>query len=113
MMTYRPITNQKRDDYYTALGLPRDPETLITELRDEMRAGLQALNDGLPRNPMVTITGKAGGWIHLTPLDAQPEPQNVASLKAELGQTWPMTSLLDILKEKPICGSTSAMRCAV
>jgi hypothetical protein len=66
MMTYRPITNQKRDDYYTALGLPRDPETLITELRDEMRAGLQALDDGLPRNPMVTITGKAGGWIHLT-----------------------------------------------
>ena len=25
---------QRRDDYYTALGLPRDPETLITELRD-------------------------------------------------------------------------------
>jgi hypothetical protein len=101
---------QRRDAYYTALGLPRDPETLITELRDEMRAGLRALNDGLPRNPMVTITGKAGGWIHLTPLDAQPEPQNVASLKAELGQTWPMTSLLDILK-----GNRSAaqlQRCA-
>ncbi len=64
-----------------------------------MRTGLQALNDGLPRNPMVTITGKAGGWIHLTPLDAQPEASNVTSLKAELGLTWPMTSLLDILKK--------------
>jgi hypothetical protein len=51
---------QRRDDYYTALGLPRDPKTLITELRDEMRAGLQALSDGLPRNPRVTITGKDG-----------------------------------------------------
>jgi hypothetical protein len=66
---------QRRDDYYTALGLPRDPETLVTELRDEMRAGLRALNDGLPRNPMVTITGKAGGWIHLTPLE-EPLPNS-------------------------------------
>lgn len=100
----------RRDDYYTELKLPRDPEMLITELRDEMRTGLQALNDGLPRNPKVTITGKAGGWIHLTPLDAQPEASNVTSLKAELGLTWPMTSLLDILR-RPICGLTSAMRC--
>jgi hypothetical protein len=53
----------------------------------------------ISRTLRVRTPGKAGGWIHLTPLDAQPEPQNVASLKAELGQTWPMTSLLDILKE--------------
>ena len=69
---------RRRDDYYAALSMPRDPEVLIAELKHEMRSGLQALNDGLPRNAMVSITGKAGGWIHLTPLDAQPEPQNVA-----------------------------------
>ncbi len=102
---------ERREDYYTALRLPRDPEVLITELRDEMSAGLQALNDGLPRNSMVTITGKAGGWIHLTPLEAQPESQNVTSLKAELGQTWPMTSLLDILKETDLrLNFTNALR---
>ncbi len=90
---------KRRDEYYTELKLPRNPEVLIAELQNEMRSGLQALNDSLPRNSMVTISGKAGGWIHLTPLDAQPESSNVTSLKAELGLTWPMTSLLDILKE--------------
>jgi hypothetical protein len=48
-----------------SLAIDRRPfyhptRTLITELRDEMRAGLQALSDGLLRNPMVTITGKDG-----------------------------------------------------
>ena len=62
---------------------------------------------------MVRITGKAGGWIHLTPLEAQPESHNVTSLKAQLGQTWPMTSLLDILKETDLrLNFTDALRSA-
>ena len=32
-------------------------------------------------------------------LDAQPEPLNLLTLKAELSRRWPMTSLLDMLKE--------------
>ncbi len=37
--------------------------------------------------------------IKLTPLKAQPEPRNLLSLKREVGERWPKTSLLDILKE--------------
>ena len=39
------------------------------------------------------------GQIRLSPLEAQPEPTNIARLKTELVGRWLMTSLLDILKE--------------
>lgn len=101
----------ERPTYYAALNLPREPEAFIAELRNEMREGLQALNDGLPRNASVTITNKAGGWIGLSPLEAQAEPQNVSALKAEVGQNWPMTSLLDMLKETDLrLNFTDALR---
>ena len=35
----------------------------------------------------------------MTPLDAQPDPTNLTALKAEVTATWPMTSLLDMVKE--------------
>lgn len=60
---------------------------------------LSTLGEGMPRNAAVDITDKAGHWISLTPLDPQPEPVNLVSLKSELGVTWPMTSLLDMVKE--------------
>jgi len=43
---------------------------------------------------------RQGRWLDtLTPLDAQPEPPNLTALKTELNATWPMTSLLDMVKE--------------
>jgi hypothetical protein len=35
----------------------------------------------------------------LTPLEEQPEPPNILALTTALVQRWPMTNLLDILKE--------------
>ena len=35
----------------------------------------------------------------MTPLDAQPDPPNLTALKTEVTATWPMTSLLDMVKE--------------
>jgi TnpA family transposase len=66
-----------------------------------MRTALNTLDAGLPNNPLVKITrkGKGASWITLTPLDAQPDPPNVIALKAELAATWPMTPLLDMVKE--------------
>jgi len=32
-------------------------------------------------------------------LDAQPEPPRLQTFKSEVGRRWPMTSLLDVLKE--------------
>jgi hypothetical protein len=47
----------------------------------------------------------------LTPLDAQPEPPNLTALKAEITATWPMTSLLDMVKEADLrLGFTDALK---
>jgi hypothetical protein len=101
----------QRTAYYAALNLPSDPEVFIAKLRDEMRTELQGFNDGLSRNAAVTISSKAGGWIGLSPLEAQPEPQNIAALKSELSESWPMTSLLDMLKETDLrLNFTDALR---
>ena len=88
-----------RDEYYKALNLPLDADRFITELQDEMREALSTLDGGLKKNPDVRIGHKGGGWITLTPLDAQPDPPNLTAFKAELNATWPMTSLLDMVKE--------------
>ena len=88
-----------RDEYYKALDLPLDADRFISQLQEEMREALGTLNGGLKKNPDVRIGPKGGGWITLTPLDAQPDPPNLKAFKAELNATWPMTSLLDIVKE--------------
>jgi TnpA family transposase len=88
--------------YYNALNLPLDAERFISDLKAEMQSALTTLDAGLPRNPHVRFSrkGRKGDvWITLSPLEAQAEPENVAKLKAELTATWPMTGLLDIVKE--------------
>jgi TnpA family transposase len=89
----------QRVTYYAALYLSQDAHPFVTELQQAMTTALETLDRGLPTNPAVRILDKEGGWISLTPLAAQPEAENLAQLKHEVGQRWPMTSLLDILKE--------------
>jgi hypothetical protein len=86
----------KRDSYYAELGQPRDVELFITGLQNTMRETLDALDRGLPRNPSVKIQPNG---IVVSPLIALPEPVHLSGLKDELVVRWPMTSLLDILKE--------------
>ena len=88
-----------RTPYYEALNLPLEANRFVLGLQEEMRKALQTLDSGLARNPDVRISDKAGGWIAVTPLTAQPEPANLAALKVEIAEAWPMTSLLDMLKE--------------
>jgi hypothetical protein len=66
-----------------------------------MREALEILDAGMPRNRRVRIDRKRGkdAWITVTPFDPQPEPPNLTAVKAETVATWPMTSLLDMLKE--------------
>ena len=100
-----------RDEYYKALDLPLDVERFISQLQDEMREALGTLNGGLKKNPDVRIGPKGGGWITLTPLDAQPDPPNLKAFKAELNATWPMTSLLDMVKETDLrLGFTNVLK---
>ena len=88
-----------RDECYRALDLPLDADRFIAQLQAEMHEALSALDAGLKKDPHVRIGPKGGGWITLTPLDAQPNPPNLTAFKTELNATWPMTSLLDMVKE--------------
>jgi hypothetical protein len=48
---------------------------------------------------------------YFTPLTVQPEPANLAALKAEIAEAWPMTNLLDMLKETDLrLNFTGALR---
>ena len=47
----------------------------------------------------------------MTPLLPRPSPANIAALKAEVADTWPLTSLLDIVKEADLrLGFTDRLR---
>jgi hypothetical protein len=89
----------KREPYYEALGQPRDADVFVTRLEQSMRDSLVLLKGGLPRNQNVKIIDRGKGHLSVSPLESQPEPINLAALKAEISRRWPMTHLLDVLKE--------------
>lgn len=89
----------QRDVYYAALRLPQDEKVFIGKLRQELEEGLKTFNQELPANKHLHLVDKRGHWISLSPLEAQAEPENLAAMKTELIERWPMTSLLDIFKE--------------
>ena len=89
----------QRVAYYEALHKPLDATSFIQDLQQQMIEELGELDRTLPRNPKVRILNRSGGWISLTPLDTQPEPRFLSQVKSEVFTRWPMTSLLDILKE--------------
>lgn len=88
-----------RQIYYRALTLPEEVETFISNLQQQMAEGLEKLDQGMPKNPGVTIINKSKGLIRVSPFDPAPEPINLKQLKGEIDRIWHQTSLLDILKE--------------
>jgi TnpA family transposase len=88
-----------REIYYSSLGQPLDAKTFISQLQQEMTSCLTMLDKGIPSNTKVKIIKKKNGWISVSPLEAQPEPLNILQLKREIEGRWPLTSLLDMLKE--------------
>ena len=89
----------KREEYYGTLDQPMDAETFITGMQQERREALTHFNQTLPQNDNVSLREKGKKRIRLSPLDPQPEPMQLRALKGEIGRRWPMTSLLDVLKE--------------
>ena len=89
----------RRAEHYASLRKPLDPSAFITELREEMRAELDALHDALPRLDWLQIAERREGNIKLTPLDAAPEPRNLRQLKKEIAARWGTVPLIDMLKE--------------
>ncbi|MGB5831033.1 MAG: Tn3 family transposase [Thiohalocapsa sp.] len=90
---------EKRASYYQALEQPEDARHFIATVQHAMQDELEQLNKTLPKNQYVRLRDKGKKRIVLSPLAAQPEPRHLAQLKAELMRRWPMTSLLDVLKE--------------
>ena len=89
----------KREQYYQDLQQPLDAAPFIDQLQAEMTEALTEFNQGLPDNPKVKILNNRGGWIHLTPVTKQPEPEHLKALKQEISRRWSMVPLLDVLKE--------------
>ncbi len=101
----------QRESYYEELDLPLEADRFITSIQADMRAALATLDAGLPGNRLVRITGRRGGSIAVTPFEPQPEPPNLTALKSVMTQTWPMTSLLDMVKETDLrLGFTEALK---
>ena len=91
--------DQFREENYKALKQPLALDTFIDDLKLTMKSALDCLNANILKNPKVKILTKGNGWITITPFDPQPEPANLLRLKSEVQRRWPMTNLLDILKE--------------
>lgn len=89
----------QRQIYYQALNQPSDAESFITSLQQKMTSALEQLDSLLPKTQRIKILPRENGWISVSPLEPQPEPLNLQRLKGELISRWPLTSLLDILKE--------------
>src|SRR5699024_4257158 len=90
---------ERRQENYEALKQSLDPEVTIEKLKQDMKQALEKLHKGLPKHPNVRVTTKGNGWISLATIEPQQEPAHVSRLKAEVTRRWPMTNLLDILKE--------------
>lgn len=99
----------RRDEHYAALGLPTDVDAFIARVQADMTEALATFDSGLAANPYVRILKRGGGRIALTPLEKQEDPAGLVALKTEIGRRWPMTSLLDMLKEADLrIGFTNA-----
>lgn len=93
----------RREENYKALKKPINPDEFIAHLKGEMTKAINKLDQGIPKNNKVRILtkgkGNGNGRISISPFDPVPEPVNLSRLKSEIMKRWPMTSLLDILKE--------------
>jgi TnpA family transposase len=90
---------ERRVLYYQALNQPLDAQTFVAGVQHTMEHWLARLNTDLPMNPYVTVRPQGKHRIRLTPLAPLPAPLHLERVKAEILRRWPMTSLLDVLKE--------------
>ena len=90
----------RKEHYFDLLRQPQDAAQFVQRLRDDMRGALIAFDQCFPANKDVKLKSQGGKpRISLRPLGPQVDPAALEDLKAELARRWPMTSLLDMLKE--------------
>lgn len=89
----------KRVHYYESLGQPVDPTGFVEGVKESMTTALRGLNSSMPENRTVRLSASARHAISLSPIPPLEEPPNLRRVKRELVRRWPMTGLLDVLKE--------------
>ena len=90
----------RREHYFDVLGQPMNAAQFVQSVRAGLRGALREFDQGLPANKDVKLKSRGGkARISLRPLGPQLDPTALEDLKAELARRWPMTSLLDVLKE--------------
>jgi TnpA family transposase len=89
----------RREAYYGALNLTQDARAFTWRVKAELERELRLLNAEIPSNDKARILWRGGNRLSITPFHPLPEPQGLRAIKAEIGQRWPMTELLDVLKE--------------
>jgi TnpA family transposase len=91
---------ERRVENYRELGQPLDADEFVERLRGEMHSELAALNKDLPKLPWLEVKEtRRTGAIHLSPLEAVPEPANLRRLKTAIRTRWGVVPLLDMLTE--------------
>jgi hypothetical protein len=91
--------DERRSSYYADLGLTQDAASFTAAIRAEMEKELRLLNADLPDNDRVRIVRRGTNRISVSPLQPQLEPPGLDAVKAEIERRWPMTGLIDVLKE--------------
>lgn len=90
----------RKAQYFRDLDQPIEADVFVQCLKADLTAALDAFDQSLPSNKNVSVKSRAGkARISLKPPGAQADPAMLEALKAELAQRWPMTNLLDVLKE--------------
>ena len=90
----------RKDHYFSLVGQPVEAAQFVQSLREDLRSALRDFDQGLPANKDVHIKSRGSKTrISLHRLGPQIDPAGIEDLKAELARRWPMTSLLDVLKE--------------
>lgn len=85
-----------RDECYRELGLPRDPMTWLAEILPTLQNQIEETTRGLEANPQTFVEG---GFVHLHPIEAVPEPDGLRALKARVESSWPQIRIQDLLVE--------------
>ena len=103
-------------NYYVGLGLAQDACVFVADVRTRLEEELHLLNATLAQNDRLRLRAAGENRISITPFTPQPEPVDLIELKNERGRSWPMTGLLDVLKETALdtqfldCFESSASR---
>ncbi len=94
--------DDNRDNYYQDLGHTKDASEFIATIKKQMTEALTSLNQTLPGNKNVRLKTTGKNRITLTPYEPLPAPANIHKIKEAIQERWPMTSLLDVLKESDL-----------